>query len=708
MADPRPIGVFDSGVGGLTVLREIVRRSPAESTIYLGDNARAPYGVRSDEEVLAFSTQCARRARRARRQGDRRRLQHLDRGRASARSGAATTCRSSASSGPGASAAALATRNRRVGVIATPATIRSHAYFDAIKDENPAVEVYEHATPTLVPLVEAGELRGPVAEAAVARGPRAAARRARRRRRVHLPAAARRADRHAAARLHALPAAAAAHRGARRASRSRSSTRRRRPRPRWPSCSTINGLEARDAAGRADRPGIRRRPRRHRPADDRRCRTLPRLAGRLFGVGVPGRRARSTSRWRPDDRPAGGRRRRPSWRDDRVWQAGLPPRLGARRRRDRRRPARRAVGAPRASSTGRRSSGSPSAGCAARPGALDARRARGRRAGLRRGDGADRAGALARALGTAAAGRRRALRRRRSGRLGPGQHRDRSRSLIGKLEADLLDQVVPPGGGLAKATMALANRWVDDPPARLPARVHGRRASSASTTSRCCPPRRRPAGCCSSRRTSARRPARWTCRSGRSGPGSPSTRRPTRSSSRRTPGSGRTSPSASSGSSRCSAATRAALGREALRGLGRALRGEARRRALDGAPDGPRAAAALPRDPGRDEPARGVQRLRHGRGRARPRARTSSGSARGSTSGATHRTAFERSMLRLTGHGPQARAVQEGRAVRPGHRRSPRPGGPRPALGRARRRCRATARSRRPALDRAGPRRGAG
>jgi glutamate racemase len=55
-----------------------------------------------------------------------------------------------------------------VGVIATPATIRSHAYFAAIKDENPAVEVYEHATPALVPLVEAGELSGGTAEATVA------------------------------------------------------------------------------------------------------------------------------------------------------------------------------------------------------------------------------------------------------------------------------------------------------------------------------------------------------------------------------------------------------------------------------------------------------------------------------------------------------------------------------------------------------------
>ncbi len=167
MPDPRPIGVFDSGVGGLTVLREIVRRSPAESTIYLGDNARAPYGVRSDEEVLAFSEQS------------------LDRLAERDVKAIVVACNTSTAVAigalrrrydlpilgvirPGASAAALATRNRRVGVIATPATIRSHAYFGAIKDENPAVEVYEHATPMLVPLVEAGELSGPIAEAAVA------------------------------------------------------------------------------------------------------------------------------------------------------------------------------------------------------------------------------------------------------------------------------------------------------------------------------------------------------------------------------------------------------------------------------------------------------------------------------------------------------------------------------------------------------------
>ena len=167
MSDPRPIGVFDSGVGGLTVLREIVRRSPSESTLYLGDNARAPYGVRSDDEVLAFSTQS---------------LDVLAERDVKAIVIACNTSTAIALGAlrrrydlpilgvirPGASAAALATRNRRVGVIATPATIRTHAYFAAIKDENPAVEVYEHATPTLVPLVEAGELSGAIAEAAVA------------------------------------------------------------------------------------------------------------------------------------------------------------------------------------------------------------------------------------------------------------------------------------------------------------------------------------------------------------------------------------------------------------------------------------------------------------------------------------------------------------------------------------------------------------
>jgi glutamate racemase len=166
VSDPRPIGVFDSGVGGLTVLREVLRRSPSESTIYLGDNARAPYGTRTDEDVRRFS------------------MEALDALAARDVKAIVVACNTSTAVAlgdfrrrygvpilgvirPGAVTAALTTRERRVGVIATPATIRSHAYFSAIKDENPAVEVYEHATPALVPMVEAGELTGPAVEAVV-------------------------------------------------------------------------------------------------------------------------------------------------------------------------------------------------------------------------------------------------------------------------------------------------------------------------------------------------------------------------------------------------------------------------------------------------------------------------------------------------------------------------------------------------------------
>ncbi|CAN5831986.1 glutamate racemase [soil metagenome] len=168
MSDERPIGFFDSGVGGLTVLREVVRRLPSESTIYLGDNARAPYGPRSDQEVSRFSAEC------------------LDELAARDVKAIVVACNTASAVAlgelrqrfdlpilgvvrPGASAAVLSTRNRQVGVIATAATVRSRAYFGAIKDEDPFVEVYEHATPELVPMVEAGVLDGPEAEQVVRR-----------------------------------------------------------------------------------------------------------------------------------------------------------------------------------------------------------------------------------------------------------------------------------------------------------------------------------------------------------------------------------------------------------------------------------------------------------------------------------------------------------------------------------------------------------
>jgi len=168
MADARPIGFFDSGVGGLTVLREVIRRLPEESTVYLGDNARAPYGPRSDDEVKRFSAEC------------------LDQLAARDVKAIVVACNTSSAVAlndlrlrypvpilgvvrPGASAAALATRSGRVAVIATPATVRSHAYFQHIKDENPFIEVTELATPELVPLVEAGQLDGPLVEEVVRR-----------------------------------------------------------------------------------------------------------------------------------------------------------------------------------------------------------------------------------------------------------------------------------------------------------------------------------------------------------------------------------------------------------------------------------------------------------------------------------------------------------------------------------------------------------
>lgn len=168
MGDPRPIGFFDSGVGGLTVLREVIRRLPAEDTLYLGDNARTPYGPRPDAEVLRFSSEC------------------LDELAGREVKAIVVACNTSTAVAlprlrrryavpilgvvrPGATAAALATRTRAVGVIATPATIRSHAYFEAIKEEDPFVEVFEHATPELVPLVESGRLSGEAVDGALRR-----------------------------------------------------------------------------------------------------------------------------------------------------------------------------------------------------------------------------------------------------------------------------------------------------------------------------------------------------------------------------------------------------------------------------------------------------------------------------------------------------------------------------------------------------------
>ncbi|MEK6192456.1 MAG: glutamate racemase [Chloroflexota bacterium] len=164
--DPRPIAVFDSGVGGLTVLSEIQRRLPAETTIYLGDNARTPYGARPADEVQQYTLECA-----AWLMDQRPKVLVLACNTATAQ--ALPQIRERVAIPvlgvvrPGAVAAAAATRSRHVGVVATAGTVASGAYLAAIGEADPGVTVSQQACPDLVPLVEAGELAGAQVEAAI-------------------------------------------------------------------------------------------------------------------------------------------------------------------------------------------------------------------------------------------------------------------------------------------------------------------------------------------------------------------------------------------------------------------------------------------------------------------------------------------------------------------------------------------------------------
>jgi len=158
--DLRPIAVFDSGVGGLTVLREIQRRLPGELTVYLGDNARTPYGPRPADEVRAFTLDCvewllAQDPKVLVLACNTATAQALPEVRAYSTVPVIGVVR------PGAVAAAAATRSRHVGVVATAGTVESGAYLAAIGEADPGVSVRQQACPDLVPMVEAGELSGP-------------------------------------------------------------------------------------------------------------------------------------------------------------------------------------------------------------------------------------------------------------------------------------------------------------------------------------------------------------------------------------------------------------------------------------------------------------------------------------------------------------------------------------------------------------------
>lgn len=158
-----PVGVFDSGVGGLTVVREIMRQMPDEKIIYFGDTARVPYGSKSQETVTKYARQIIRFLKTqqvkaivvACNTASAYALDELEKETSIPIIGVVK---------PGARVAADTTVNGKVGVIGTEGTIGSRIYSRYIKELNPAVEVIGKACPLFVPLVEEGLLKDPVTD----------------------------------------------------------------------------------------------------------------------------------------------------------------------------------------------------------------------------------------------------------------------------------------------------------------------------------------------------------------------------------------------------------------------------------------------------------------------------------------------------------------------------------------------------------------
>lgn len=158
----RPIGVFDSGIGGLTVLKEIIRELPDESTIYLGDTARVPYGIRSPETVTRYSFENTKFLSTK----DIKLLVVACNTASSVSLDAIKSITSIPVIGviePGAKAAVTATKNKKIAVIGTEATVNSNSYTRAIKAIDESIEVFGFACPLFVPLVEEGWTEGDIA-----------------------------------------------------------------------------------------------------------------------------------------------------------------------------------------------------------------------------------------------------------------------------------------------------------------------------------------------------------------------------------------------------------------------------------------------------------------------------------------------------------------------------------------------------------------
>ncbi len=158
-----PIGVFDSGVGGLTVAREIMRQIPNENIIYFGDTARVPYGNKSKETITKYARQIVRFLREQ------------------SVKAVVVACNTASAYAleeieqeidipvigvvkPGAKMAAEVTKNGKIGVIGTEGTIGSHIYATYINKINPDITVLGKACPLFVPLVEEGLWQDPVTD----------------------------------------------------------------------------------------------------------------------------------------------------------------------------------------------------------------------------------------------------------------------------------------------------------------------------------------------------------------------------------------------------------------------------------------------------------------------------------------------------------------------------------------------------------------
>lgn len=159
----QPIGIIDSGVGGLTVAKEVMRQLPNENIIYLGDTARCPYGPRPAEEVKAFTWEMSKFLLS-------KDIKMLIIACNTATAVVLDEIRNELSIpvlgviSPGARAAIKKTGSHRIGVIGTDGTIKSRAYETALKQINRRTVVHGLACPKFVPLVESGEYEGPLAE----------------------------------------------------------------------------------------------------------------------------------------------------------------------------------------------------------------------------------------------------------------------------------------------------------------------------------------------------------------------------------------------------------------------------------------------------------------------------------------------------------------------------------------------------------------